>query len=86
MVPGLRSREPQLGIVVLAWLLVLIQISWSPLAWRSNSQSKVRSRRVSSRYLTRQPTTHLECGVRHSLRRLPLSVAGADLHCPDMIQ
>jgi len=50
MVPGLK---PQLGIVVLAWLLVLIQISWSPLAWPSNSQSKVRSRRVSSRYLTR---------------------------------
>jgi hypothetical protein len=85
-VPGLISREPQLGIVVLAWLLVLIEISWSPLAWRSNSQSKVRSRRVSSQCLTQQPTTHSEFGVRHSLRRLPLSVAGANLHCRDMTQ
>ena len=47
-VPGLRSLPHQFGIVVLVRLVVLIQISWSPLPCRSKMQPSLLSLRVSS--------------------------------------
>ena len=49
MVPAVRSLLPQLGIVVLAWVAICIQISWSPFARLSNPQPNLRGLRVRSR-------------------------------------
>lgn len=54
-VPGRRSRLPQFGIVVRIRVDRRIQISWLPRVLRSNSQSRRRSLRVSSRYVKRRP-------------------------------